>query len=330
MPVTKIKKLFDPNVSVVDFDEPEFSMFGRMVPRRKVKKDWSEILMQISATLPIAVYIEHESGTQMVNLPNWKSASQDDFLEFLERLFGPFRGLTKKFSRAECAIEHEGAVIGRAFLVSEGSPGLGVYDRGIYVGADFNLRACGLIEGTSDNAARDRIVMHDLSKNDAWFRKEMDYAFRIAENIGEVLACQDALLKFGRFNENAILFAIDRTFVSFVDLVEKLRGKAMVRIALEQTYTEPARWRFEAETNIRIITGSYVSADDIYALVTIPESIDEREDLRKYRDSDCGTPFGKIVHAIFAALGEKGRLKRSFSQERHSLRREMILEFSKS
>jgi hypothetical protein len=298
----------------------------------KAPTDWTDALTQISAALPISVFMEAKGASQLVNLPDWKTTSQDKFLMLMERLFGEFPPALKKFARAESAVESDGHIVGRAFLVPDlaASPvGLGVYDRGIFAGFAEHGDACGLIEGETDNAARDRLSAYDIGDNDQWFTTQIDYMFRIAQNAGEVLACQEVLLKFGRFNPGAILFAVDREFVSFITLIERVRALPSVTITLEQTYGEPAAWKFDAAQHLGVITGKHVPPSEIFALVNIPQTVKQDEDFSKYRASYDDT-LGRIVHGIFAAMGERCRCEVSFASEHHSNRKEMVLEFIRS
>jgi hypothetical protein len=232
-------------------------------------------------------------------------------------------------------MEENGIIVGRGFLVpkfdeTQFANVTVIYERGIFVGYRSFGTVCGIVEGRADNAARDRATAPTFTQNEPWFRKQVDYMFRIAEHIGEVLACQETLLASAKYSAIHPMFVMDRSTLSPAELIDRLKGKAQVRFRLAQDYSAE-KWSVGKVESIDVITGKNVDSNQVYSLVTLPGALIEGDRISKFQAGGDGHPLGDLMHLVLGAMGENCNIDQKFvAHDSYSNKRDMIITISRA
>jgi len=225
-------------------------------------------------------------------------------------------------------------------LVERGrSKNLLIYERGIYVGTARVGSACGFLEGRANAASRERMTYYDLFKDDEWLEQQADYLIRLSDNQGEVLACQEALLEFGKFSEKGAFLVLNRHTLSFSSLGDKIRDKRNIRIRLDLAGRkgEKLRLTWKKNESISIFTGKRIDEDQLFSLLDLSGEIQLTyskgtpsdvmvSDISAQKDRG---PGAMLLAAVLDLMGEKVSVQCSVF-ERAGLEGSAIIQFSRS
>ncbi|MEM6780844.1 MAG: ATP-binding protein, partial [Pseudomonadota bacterium] len=223
IPVKKWREVFERN-----YDD---HMKGKYFPRHFQENFYADtnphsLLAQLTAILPINLYLNHGSKEKIVKLPNWKKESADvidNFVKKLENITPEFEEDYEEKFNADffnySEIKNKDLVIGRATISPQTSEythsgRLYVYEKGIYIGLAPYRNVKGLIEGKAGNAARDRVICPNLLSNTEWIEKQKKHMSKTIANVGEAISCQSSLLFFNCYMDDQPLFLINRQWVS--------------------------------------------------------------------------------------------------------------------
>lgn len=289
--------------------------------------DQERTIARLTAMLKIPVHFGDAVSTKLANLPEWETANNDQFISFLEKLGGvTFSNRIRRFARAESLVKQNGKVVGRAFLrPAIESPGMGLafYELGIFVEENgYRPNICGFVEGRAQNAARDRVDGFDVFLDQEWVEKQIDYMSRISENLGDAIACQEALVKHNRFAKKLPIVLLNRKECSLEDLIAAVGKRAEVRFAL---LSDIRSKKFDAPVvdNVNYFIGKEVDEDRIYFLTDMGGGI-LLGDFERFLD-EGSLPLAQILREVRNALGENVDIRKTVTKADTYSNREVLV-----
>ncbi len=319
IPEERWKKLFAPLNDDIFF-------YGR---RRAApgKPDQESTVARLSAMLKIPVYFDDSVSSKMVNIPDWETASTDQFISFLEKLEGKkYSDRVRRFAKAESLIKRDGRVVGRAFLCpsfDRSSFGLAVYELGIFVGYEQSASSVyGFVEGRAGNAARDKVDGFNIFSDREWVEKQIDYMTRISENVGDAIACQESLIAHERIARQLPIFLLNRKECSLDELVAAVGKRSKIRFSL---IGDDEGEKFEATVveSTSPFIGKEVDEDKLYFLVSMPDKVTLHK-LDQFITEGLG-PLAQSLCEIKNGLGAKIEIRSTVTDADNYSRRKMLL-----
>jgi hypothetical protein len=242
--------------------------------------DWPGSVRLVAGALPIKIIVESDGTAKEVGLPDWLTAPKESFSQFLAELAGGLDKDAARYSRATGEVKIEGKVCGRAFIMpavrsERDIPHVWVYDRGIFVGYHDTREIFGIMEGRAANAARERIDGPLPTESQEWLAQQSSEIFSVAADLGEVIACQKALMGCSTFSKAHPMFIYQRQILSFAQLAELIVHEKAVTLRLKQESESSFEWA--AADSLSVIVGTEVLSNRIYTLVKFPGEVDEHE-----------------------------------------------------
>lgn len=294
--------------------------------RRPFGLDEENTISQLTAMLKIPVYFDDATSAKLVNMPDWASASSEQFISFLEKLNGrEYTERLRRFAKSESRVTKDGRLIGRAFLspsFDQFSVGAAIYELGIFVGYDRSTSNIhGLLEGHALNAARDRVGRFDVFSDMEWVEKQIDYMTRFSEHLGDAIACQEALLKNGIIARELAAFLLNRRECSLAQLLTAVGKREKIRFSLDR---EMGKEAFEVGVVDRVdpFIGKEVDEDRIYFLVGMPDKVLSNE-VEQFIAEGQG-PLAHILREIQKSLGNKIVIKSTLVDKDNFTRRQIL------
>lgn len=325
IPVQRWKTIFEPDSDIpLPFGRAR-AYRGRHIMRTS-KPDQEDTIARLTAMLKMPVYFGDAVSTKLVNLPDWETASSDQFISFIEKLDGAeYSDRIRRFAKAESLIRQNGIVVGRAFLcpsLSSPPSGLGFYELGIfiqYARADTVVR--GFVEGRSKNAARDRVDEFDIFDDSEWVEKQIDYMTRISENIGDAMACQESLISHGRIARQLPVVLLNRKECSLDELTAAVGKRSKIRFTLEDPHDDN---EFSASVvdNAAPFIGKEVDEDRLYFLVDMRDAVKSGE-VESFIEKGSG-PLAQVLRELQRGLGPKVEIRSTLVDQNDYSRRKIL------
>ncbi|MCQ8239827.1 HD domain-containing protein [Rhizosaccharibacter radicis] len=290
------------------------------------QRSWLDVVGLLCGLLQIKVYVEFEGKREVANLPNWQLADRSGFVNFFAKAQGT-RSFGVSPDEAEqrlSPVHKDGIVIGRALLNwgADADGALAVYEKGIFV--NFAGRGIlGAIEGRAVRASREDSDYFTPLHDEAWLKEQEDRIFRNANNVGETLAAQAALVNIGRINENKTSFVMDRQFVSLAEAADIIRHYNRVELVFLEGSGNSDRFSWNVPDNLSIITGRNVVRYRLYPLVKFTSSLTSNTQFSNIisalstgitaSNARIDNAFKKVLDSIKYALGNDLNFERSSS-----------------
>jgi len=295
------------------------------------KIDWANSLKEICGTLPMRTVLDAGGKTRAVNLAKWKSAKKNQFQSF----FFPNTDkrtdqIHKRYGETMFEVKGDnGEIVGRAYmcpnLFQRYSPDskVLVYERGIYVGRTSIPNVFGVLEGTAENAARDRFSAPNIQSDKDWVARESEELFKVAKDIGERVQCQEALLGVGTFNQKEVMFIKNRMLCSLDDVCEQLLREDDVVIVMDKIErSSELRYEVPKVETINAIIGKSVASNRLFFLTNMECEFDMDMRLPDWLSANTDTPFGVVLSRLVENLGGKSELD-AVEREKSSYVRDM-------
>lgn len=330
IPKAKWEEIVTPN------SPPPFVYYRQRSPMH-IRPDKEEGIALLCGMLKIPVYLEDGSSAKLVNIPNWEIAGPEQFISFIEKMHDrKFDEKERKFARAEAIIEYGGQAVGRAFLspIIDDRPyfyrPLMVYEFGILVGEDYNTRGVvGFVEGRAGNAARDKVEVQNVTADTDWFARQVDYMRRLADNVGEAIACQDAVLMHGKIIRELPLFLVDRNEMSLNELVISCSKRGRLRITLvQEDNSDDLKFIAKEVEHAFPFIGKWINPDDLYFLTSVHgrvPGIDGLTDFVKNGES----PLAQVLREVNNAFGPDVSMRTHIADmDSYSRKKILIVEFT--
>jgi hypothetical protein len=312
-------KLFGPmNYGPYYRSSERYPYFGR--------PDQERTIAQLTAMLKMPVYFGDSVSTKMVNLPDWETASSDQFISFLEKLDGTeYSDRVRRFAKAESLIKQDGKVVGRAFLcpnLNTSTLGLAFYELGIFVGHKRPTASiCGFVEGRAKNAARDRVDGFNVFGDSEWVEKQIDYMTRISENVGDAIACQESLIEHGRIARQLPIVLLNRKECSLDELVAAVGKRSEIRFTLKDG-NEKNEFGATVVESVSPFIGKEVDEDKLYFLVSMHDKVTPDGLEQFIAERSC--PLAQVLREVKNGLGSKIEFRHTLADADNYSRRQVL------
>lgn len=232
---------------------------------------------------------------------------------------------------------NEGELIARAMLIRTGRslyshPPYFVYERGIFIATAGIARTFGATEGSVTRATRESARFLQPSLDPNWVSEQEQCIFFEADDVGQKLLAQQALVEVKTFNENEPMFVLNREILSIAIIQDRIRAAGQFELRMEERSSrDDGRFRWPVASHLSIITGASVNAIRIYPLIEFDDTFAEDCDLRELGSENEGTACGRILRSFFQALGGSSDQKKEFGEmDEYSRRRFMRLIFHRT
>lgn len=228
----------------------------------------AERLKEMCGILPIRVVLQEEGNeTITVSLPDWKTCSNEKFIDFFEGTLFKLNECERHFIDSLTTIKQDGQVKGRLFLTPyEGKMlKIAVYEKGIFVNTESEKKLSGVIESCTTNAARDRLPNLNYYSEE-WLEEIGQKSFALSKNLGEVLSIQSLLLEKDHGSDEHPQFILNREIMSFKEVEEVLKITKKFSVSLEvQEHTGILNWN--KSSSLDVLTGLDVDEFRLHTIV---------------------------------------------------------------
>jgi len=261
------KKEFYKTVSQ-DFNRPNRKFVKSKFNSVLVGGDLAKKLKEMCGILPIRVVLqEGENEAVTVSLPDWKTCSNEKFINFFEGTLFILNEYEKHYIDSLTTIKKDGQVTGRVFLTPyEGEMlKIAVYEKGIFVNTVSENKLSGVIESCTTNAARDRLP--DLNHySGEWLEEIGQKSLALSKNLGETLSIQSLLLEKGQGSDDHPQFILNREIMSFNQVKEVLKFSKKFNVTLEvQDHSGGLAW--SKSDSLDVLTGLDVDEFRLHTIV---------------------------------------------------------------
>jgi hypothetical protein len=274
---------------------------------------WLQRIRLLCGPLSIRVNLESSSGLQQVSLPNWSDCSPNEFLEFFgDILFGKDPD-SERFVGTLTPISGPPPMGGRCFISPYGDryPGVGVYDKGIFITRSARPGLYGLVQSTVSNAARDRFKGNGYLIDKLWFETVRPKAFGLCRNIGEKLAIQKVLISSGNPDITQPLFIRNRELISISELMRQVTEDGFFHIRLSEVRDSLFSWK--AIDKLSVIVGLPVNERRVYPLLEFAGNLLRDSNLEDHIESG-EQPLFRFLRTVRDALGSNVKIESEYHE----------------
>ncbi|WP_281544671.1 ATP-binding protein [Grimontia sp. SpTr1] len=233
-------------------------------------KDLPTLLKQMCGTLPVKVILKEDNKEPYsISLPNWKTCSNKEFVEFYKGALFSNSIVGDRFLETLSCITENGKVRGRAFIspyVDESNNNLFVYEKGIFInGLNFN-NVCGVVESCTTNAARDRLPRAKYL-TDEWFKDISKKCFDVCRNIGEQISIQSILARSGNTDDDQPQYIMGRKIISFNEAKELISERGTFNVILNCPGKGRNKLSWPRVNELHDIIGLQVDEERIHSVI---------------------------------------------------------------
>jgi len=165
---------------------------------------------------------------------------------------------------------------------------------------------CGIIEGTSLDAARERVQVPEIDVEGEWFKSQTEKLFSVAENIGEELACQQLLIGSNTYKRDGPLVLFNREILSVESLLKRVKENPRINIILKRSYRDE-NYEVQALKGAGPIFNADIDEERVHFLVRLPGDFEEDLDWEDFLENDDGV-FSQIISEVKKEIGPEAKI----------------------